>query len=1304
MEYRMKPAINYSSWKKSRLQEYVNKYSLPITSTNTRGPTRKDYLHAVRASESKYKNLNSKSKADLLALIEERNIPKWVILPSGKRGQRTKRDLIKLIELYRYKSKQSFQRVEFGDVVPRRFANALENLEMRIINRKLDPKTFFDQARLKINKEAMRLLERYNQIKLQLGIKVTFMKQPSLHVEEDNEVTATFLSNQVTVLRKDQLQRTISGMIANLLNKIEKFQAEKSGWTISNLSTLYINSSRYSPIRGSSYIKLPEYLVAKKAIINVKNKDQACLRWSLRAALGLFSEKVKDNLTKNPDYRIKYDRTTIYAKEDGLDFKDIDEPTPVHQVEKVERQNNISINVFGYNQKDGVFPLHISNRHEDKINLLLFSKDENNHYCWIKSLDRLLYDMTKHHERKYFCVRCLQHFSREDLLQTHEEYCAGTDTQPTKAVMPDKNSTIKFKNVHKRLKLPFVIYADFESIIAPTGDTTKTHRHIACGWSYVVVGPHPNFNKPHVYRGQDAAYTLIQALQSELRTINNVFANPKPLSMTREQQIQFERTTTCWICENPIYPNPNYNCQCESPRKPKTKDELKKYSFTNEKGYKEFVCMSCNKKINKFRKVRDHCHVTGQFRGAAHSYCNLKLQIKKDCTPVPVLFHNLKNYDAHLLMQAVAAFCNELECIPKSIEKYISFSLGQLRFLDSFQFLSSSLEKLVETCPKDQFHLLCQFTNNHELLLRKGVYPYEYVDDFVRFNDTILPPKRLFFSTLTQKHISLDDYFHAANVWEKFNCNNLGDYHDLYVQTDTLLLADVFERFRSTCISHYGLDPCQYYTSPGLSWDALLKHSDITLELLTDYDMHLFIERGIRGGVATTGSKRYARANNKYLTHHDPNQLTTYLHYLDANNLYGWAMSQPLPFSNFKWINPEQFTPDIIPLLLDDFHYGYILEVDLEYPRELHDKHNSFPLAPENLKIPKEWLSANQQKLLEDTTPQSKLCTTLLDKHKYVVHYRALKQYLELGLKLTKVHRVLQFKQTAWMASYIAKNTELRKLAKTDFEKDFFKLMNNSVFGKTMENIRYRINATLVGTDDETKLRSLIAKPQFRRTTIFPTCDLAMIEMYNVKHTFNKPIYCGLTVLDVSKTLMYDFFYNHVQQKYPDVSLIYTDTDSLLLEIATDDLYKDMTSDRDMYDFSNYPVSHELYSVKNKKVIGKFKDETGGKPIDEVVCLRPKMYSIQIADDVIKKAKGVTKPVTRRLTHQQYLQTMFEGKQYDYPQTTLQSKNHEIYTVKQLKATLSPLDTKRYVLPNNIDTLAFGHYRLGGNSVSLGTT
>ena len=182
-------------------------------------------------------------------------------------------------------------------------------------------------------------------------------------------------------------------------------------------------------------------------------------------------------------------------------------------------------------------------------------------------------------------------------------------------------------------------------------------------------------------------------------------------------------------------------------------------------------------------------------------------------------------------------------CIAKNSEKYISFSLGQLRFIDSFNFMASSLDKLVKACPKTSFDLLrSKFGNEHiDSLLQKGIYPYEYMDSFYKFKETCLPPIEEFYSSLKQSGITQEEYERAQRVWETFDLKNMGDYHDLYVTTDTLLLAGVFENFRRVCKQNYGLDPANYYTAPGLSWDALLKHTGIELELPTNVDKHLFL-------------------------------------------------------------------------------------------------------------------------------------------------------------------------------------------------------------------------------------------------------------------------------------------------------------------------------------------------------------------------------------------------------------------------------------------------------------------------------
>ena len=191
-----------------------------------------------------------------------------------------------------------------------------------------------------------------------------------------------------------------------------------------------------------------------------------------------------------------------------------------------------------------------------------------------------------------------------------------------------------------------------------------------------------------------------------------------------------------------------------------------------------------------------------------------------------------------------------MTCIPNNTEKYISFSLDQLRFIDSAQFLLASLDKLVAANKPEAFKITGRYepsSERRELLMRKGVYPYEYMDSREQFAKPKLPPKEAFCSQLSDQHIREDDYAHAQRVWETFGCCNLEVYHDLYNHTDVLLLADVYETFRKTCIQQYGLDPAHYYTNPDLSFDALLKKTAAELELLTDYEQHLFIEKGMRG-------------------------------------------------------------------------------------------------------------------------------------------------------------------------------------------------------------------------------------------------------------------------------------------------------------------------------------------------------------------------------------------------------------------------------------------------------------------------
>ena len=314
--------------------------------------------------------------------------------------------------------------------------------------------------------------------------------------------------------------------------------------------------------------------------------------------------------------------------------------------------------------------------------------------------------------------------------------------------------------------------------------------------------------------------------------------------------------------------------------------------------------------------------------------------------------------------------------------------------------MASSLDKLSSNLDKEQFTNLNSMNKGDqlELLKRKDVYPYDYVNRLDRLAELQLPPKETFYSKLNDEHISDEDYEHAQKVWEAFDCKTLKDYHDLYLESDVFLLADVFETFRDLCMTNYELDPAWYYTAPGLAWVAALKMTKVELELLTDIEMLDMFEEGIRGGISSI-MHRHGKANNKYMGEDfNPKELIKYLIYQDVDNLYGWAMSMPLPTKGFKWIIEEE--------LQDWINHTCILEVDLEYPEELHDLHNKYPLAPERLTVNK----------------VEKLIPYLNNKTSYVLHYENLKLYESLGMKVTKIHRGIKFEENPWLKPHIELN------------------------------------------------------------------------------------------------------------------------------------------------------------------------------------------------------------------------------------------------------------------------------------------
>ena len=789
----------------------------------------------------------------------------------------------------------------------------------------MDEKTFINIVKPRV----INLIKSKGSIKVKLILTVRFTKENPATGNIDINI-GYFATDPVIITESTDLSDLYNTMTSRIFELIQNFNNRGSGWQFDRVEHLDININPYNPLSASSYIPLPKKLAEKNAIINVKNeKDNECFKWAVTSAVFPAKEH-GERLSKQ-----------MRKDSEKFDWSGIEFPVSLKQIDKFEKQNNYAINVFGYEKVDCkkddckkvVYPLRISKKNEQVINLLLIANEETNHYCWIKNMSKLLSKQKSNHNGKiYFCYRCLNSFPSVKSLDKHTEYCQNNEA--VKIEM--SGGRLYFKNHYKKQRVPFVVYADFECFTQKIDTcqpddgksfTNQYQKHRPSGYSYLIKCFDDNLFSPKLVKytaespNEDIPQLFVESLEKDIKEIYNRFKIPKKMVMTQEDKIDYYNATHCHICEEYL-------------------------EDTDDENYK---------------KVRDHCHLTGKYRGAAHSICNLKFRLPKF---YPVIFHNLSGYDSHLFIKNLGKSEGKIDCIPNNEEKYISFTKHilvdkfinkkgeekevkrEIRFIDSFKFMAASLDSLVKNLPKDSFKNLTEFYKGDELklLLRKGVFPYDWFDSFDRLSSTSLPPKESFHSILNDSGITEEDYQYAQKVWETFNMKTMRDYHDLYLKSDVLLLSDVFENFRDVCLDNYHLDPAFYYTAPGLAWDACLKITKIKLELLYDYDMLMMVEKGIRGGVSMI-STRYGKANNPYMKDYDPDQPNKFISYLDANNLYGWAMCKPLPTEDFEWINEEE--------LKDWESMPCILEVDLEYPEKLHDLHNDYPLAPERLIVNK---------------------------------------------------------------------------------------------------------------------------------------------------------------------------------------------------------------------------------------------------------------------------------------------------------------------------------------------------------------
>lgn len=547
------------------------------------------------------------------------------------------------------------------------------------------PNLFFDRFTDIIIKTIRELLEDFN-----LKINIVFTAKYKRNVGEKDQIdTMHFRTSNVTVYKTADLEQVLTEDKAKILAQLEDFEKRGSGWSLYEIETLELAVNRYVPFRGSSYIELPRAIKNCLGVINVKNKDQKCFLWSVLACLHPV------NIHAECIYNYKQ-----YEHELDHALKGIEFPISLDDVKKFEKRSGISINVYSYTfnssqLKYNVYPLTVTDEEKPThVDLLYMKTKTQSHYCYIKDLGRLVrQQMTLHTNKIHICRRCLQYFGREDLLNRHKEYC--NTHEAVRVVLPKEGEVIKFKNFKTKMKIPFVMYADFECMLVPISTcqpptennegqnksyTVQYQHHEARTFALYTTYAHGDYKDPITYFGADAGKKFSETIKFELEDIFQFYIdNEKPMKdLTEEQLLEVANATICHICGN-----------------------------------------SLDKK-----RVRDHCHLTGEFRGMAHNSCNLNYKYPNF---IPLFIHNLSNYDTHLFVKMLRLDDKtKITVIPNNEERYISYTVDfgvyiKVRFLDSFKFTLDSLDTLAKNLNKDQCVHTLKFTDvdKLDLLVKK---------------------------------------------------------------------------------------------------------------------------------------------------------------------------------------------------------------------------------------------------------------------------------------------------------------------------------------------------------------------------------------------------------------------------------------------------------------------------------------------------------------------------------------------------------------------------------------------------------
>jgi hypothetical protein len=907
----------------------------------------------------------------------------------------------------------------------------------------------------------------------------------------------------------------------------DEFMKSGSNWQFERALAFDIEISTIKPLRGGR-LDISNFKNST-ALYSPSNKNNKCFLYCIAYFL-LFGLSVKRMLTTTEELAVKKAAKKFDTR--GLSF-----PSSVSDVKRFLDRNpqlDLKINILYKGSEEKIYPLEFGLGSGKKVlNLLLVPGIKCYHFVVIKNIDFYLKKVYNEgtgkklsYQKAFYCLNCLNNFGTKKKRDQHTESCVMNKAR-MEVVPKIGENIVKFKNFEHQHEMEYIAFLDFECILPE-----KTERCLECSslkckcdssfikdvniqipitYSFVVLGPNNKIIHERTKSCPNAHIDFLQhLLEQEEGWISKLLETKHPMILSQKDVSNFKAANNCYLCGIEF-----------------DRDHV---------------------------KCRDHSHISSAYLGAACQQCNLR---RRRPRKLKIFVHNCSKYDMHFLIKALSSQKDKItgiSILPYNGENFRTLRFNCFEFVDSLSFLQASLAQLSKELQETDhdYPILKQTylvkTNGKEdseklkLVLGKSFFPYEYCTSLEKMMETKkLPLRKNFDSSLSESKISKDDHNFAKSVWNKFQCKNLLDYTEIYCKIDTILLAEIFQAFRKKMIAFSGLDPAYYISLPAYGYDSMLKITGCEIELPTDIDVVHFLERCKRGGVSFINT-RYLWTSNT-----DNRDIV----YIDRNNLYGEAQVSMLPYKGFRWLNEDEVN-NFDPYSDFDDEDGFILEVDLEYPKELHVSHSNLPLAPEVLEINYDNLSPYAKEALKETEGKRtykdvKLMSTFHDKTNYVLHCKNLALYLRLGLRLIKIHRILGFKQDMIFKPYIAKTTRARKNSRTKFEMDMFKKLvsrndrklktskkgflpknkkvqksffifqSNSVYGKTMQNVREYMEVKL-HTSVESALKAC-SNPTFKHYSII---DENLVQTNHFPETIkhNTPIAIGVTILELVSIIL----------------------------------------------------------------------------------------------------------------------------------------------------------------------------------------